>query len=108
MRTTVRLDDALLRDAKRLAAKTGQSLTSVIEDALREKLMRRKALAKGVKATFPTSRGRGLRPGIDLDHSAALLDVMEERGANVRREATGRSTAFRDRNRREKGPGPLI
>lgn len=79
MRTTVRLNDALLRDAKRLAAETGQSLTSLLEDALREKLMRRKARAKAVKATFPTFRGRGLRPGIDLDDSAALLEVMEER-----------------------------
>ena len=78
MRTTVRLKDALLRDAKRFAAETGQSLTSVIEDALREKLMRRKAAPKAVKATFPIFRGRGLRPGIDLDNSAVLLDVMEE------------------------------
>ena len=79
MRTTVRLNDALLREAKKFAAERGQSLTSVIEDALREKLMRRKGSAKPVKATLPTFRGRGLRPGIDLDHSAGLLDVMEER-----------------------------
>lgn len=28
---------------------------------------------------FPTFRGTGLRPGVDLDDSAALLDLMEER-----------------------------
>jgi hypothetical protein len=72
------LDDALLSEAKRFAAETGQSLTSVIEDALREKLMRRKAPAKTAKATFPTFKGRGVRPGIDFDNSAALLDLMEE------------------------------
>jgi len=33
MRTTVRIDDTLLADAKKLAADTGRSLTAVIEDA---------------------------------------------------------------------------
>src|ERR1700675_4442894 len=36
MRTTVRLDDDLLRQTKTLAAQTGRTLTAVIEDALRE------------------------------------------------------------------------
>ena len=78
MRTTIRLDDALLGEAKRFAAETGQSLTSVIEDAVREKLMRWKPPAKRAKATFPTFKGRGVRPGIDLDNSAAVLEMMEE------------------------------
>lgn len=36
MRTTVRLDPQLLGEAKRMAAETGKTLTSIIEDALRE------------------------------------------------------------------------
>lgn len=36
MRPTIRLDDQLLKEAKQLAAQSGRSLTSVIEDALRE------------------------------------------------------------------------
>jgi len=40
MRTTVRLDDDLLRQTKTLAAQTGRTLTAVIEDALRETLAR--------------------------------------------------------------------
>ena len=80
MRTTVRLDDTLLRQAKKLAAETGQSLTAVIEDALREVVGRRAASsARKEKIVFPTFKGRGLRPGVDLDNSAALLDFMEER-----------------------------
>ncbi|MFZ0589423.1 MAG: ribbon-helix-helix protein, CopG family [Bryobacteraceae bacterium] len=80
MRTTVRLDDAILVEAKKLAAETGRSLTSVIEDALREVITRRKTASKAKrKFALPTFKGRGLRPGVDLDNSAALLDAMEER-----------------------------
>lgn len=78
MRTTVRLDERLLRDAKRVAAESGRTLTSVIEDALREKLARHQAHAPRRKAVLPRHRGR-LRPGVDLDDTAALLDRMDER-----------------------------
>lgn len=77
MRTTIRLDDQLLKSAKRLAQDTGKSLTAVIEDALRQILSRRlvKQPRKPVKLT--TVSGRGIRPGINLDDSAALLAFME-------------------------------
>jgi hypothetical protein len=45
MRTTVRLDDGLLEDAKRLAAERGTTLGNVIEDALRERIVRARAQA---------------------------------------------------------------
>ena len=79
MRTTIRLDDALLADAKVLAARTGRTLTSVIEDALRESLARGKARER-TRVELPVFRpaGRGgLQPGVDLSDSAALLDLME-------------------------------
>ena len=79
MRTTVRLDDELLAEAKALAARTGRTLTRVIEDALRQSLAQRDG-PTGSAAPLPTFAGRGLRPGVDLDDSAGLLDVME-RGA---------------------------
>ena len=41
MRTTIYIDDALLAEAKQVAARTGRSLTAVVEDALRESLHRR-------------------------------------------------------------------
>jgi hypothetical protein len=77
MRTTLRLDDDLLRDAKRYAARTGRTLTAVVEDALRETLARSRRPAKRERVTLPTFRGHGLRPGVDLDDSASLLDLME-------------------------------
>jgi hypothetical protein len=78
MRTTIRLDDQLLKSAKRFAHDRGTSLTSVIEDALRQVLSRKtiKQPRKPVKLT--TASGLGVRPGVDLDDSAALLAFMEQ------------------------------
>jgi len=79
MRTTIRLDAALLADAKKLAAESGQTLTRVIEDALRMKLARQKVRRKSPPLRLPTTKGRGLLPGVDLDDSSALLERMEAR-----------------------------
>jgi hypothetical protein len=78
MRTTVRLDEHLLRDAKQLAARTGRTLTAVIEDALRETVARSRKRPPRTRVTLPTFRGNGLRPGVDLDDGASLLEVMED------------------------------
>lgn len=80
MRTTVRLDPNLLTLAKQFALDTKRTLTSVIEDALRQLLTKRHARAHHTKIQLETVRGRGVRPGIDLDNTASLLDFME-RGA---------------------------
>ena len=77
MRTTIRLDDKLLADTKQLAAQTGRTLTSVIEDALREMLSRRARSAGRPPVTLRTVSGQGLLPGVDLDDSASLLDLMD-------------------------------
>ena len=78
MRTTVRLDDRVLAEAKKYAAETGRTLTSVLEDALRETLARRSARAKGRRPVrLRTVKGDGVRPGVDLDDTAALLALME-------------------------------
>ena len=80
MRTTVRLNEDLLADAKKLAAESGRSLTAVIEDALRETLLRKKSPVRHkLRIELPVHHGSGLRPGVDLDNSAALLDLLEER-----------------------------
>ena len=77
MRTTIRIDETLLQDAKHLAVRTGRSLTAVIEDALREALARQRAAAPRQPVEWVTVGGKGLRPGVDLDDSASLLDLME-------------------------------
>jgi len=77
MKITIRLDEALLRQTKKLALETGRTLTAVIEDALREVLARRKDVKTYTKVRFTTFGGSGLRLGVDLDSSAALLELME-------------------------------
>lgn len=81
MRTTIRLDDDLLARAKALAARTGRSLTKVIEDALRAALAQSRPRRRGGRIGLPTAGSGGLRPGIDLDDSAALLDAMDSSDA---------------------------
>jgi plasmid stability protein len=76
MRTTIRLDDALLRRAKARAAAAGRSLNDFIADAVRAALAPRGSEASGAPK-LPTFPGRGLQPGVDLDDTSALLDLME-------------------------------
>jgi Arc/MetJ family transcription regulator len=77
MRTTIRLDEELLTEAKRQAVETGQTLTSLFEEALREALARRESSGKAKAVRLKTFKGDGLRPGIDLDDSASLADAMD-------------------------------
>jgi hypothetical protein len=81
MRTTVRLDDALLERAKREAARREETLTALMEQGLRLVLAQSRSSNRRKRVTLPTSRaGGGVRPGVDLDNNAALLDLMEGRG----------------------------
>ena len=75
MRTTVNIDDRLLVEAKTRAATTGRTLSEVLEDALREALARRGGPEPRV--ALPVFQSVRLMPGVDLDDSAALLDLME-------------------------------
>ena len=84
MRTTIRLDDQLLTEAKRLALESGRTLTAVIEDAVRQVVARRKEPPKAKQTRLITDGGRGLRPGVCLDNNAALLDIMERRSSDPR------------------------
>lgn len=77
MRTTIRIDETLLQEAKHLAVRSGRSLTAVIEDALREALARQRGAAPRAPFVLVTVDGHGLRPGVDLDDSAGLLDLLE-------------------------------
>ena len=76
MRTTVRLDEHLLAEAKKHAAESGKTLAAVLEDALRASLARRGVDAKSKPVRLKTVKGGGVRAGVDLDDNAALLDLM--------------------------------
>ncbi len=78
MRTTIRIDELLLKRAKQLAADSGESLTSIIEDSLRERLARSSSLKTREPVEVITFGGGSLQPGVDLDNNASLLDLMDE------------------------------
>ena len=78
MRTTIRLPEDLLAEAKKLAAERGTTLTRLVEEALRESLARaREGEECPEEFSLTTGGGTGVRPGVDLDDSASLLDLME-------------------------------
>ena len=77
MRTTIRFDDQLLVQAKKLAAERGTTLTALLEDALRETLARRKPSQRRSKIRLTTFGRGGVQPHVDLDDIASLLDRME-------------------------------
>ena len=76
MRTTIHIDDHLFAELKGIAASTKRTLTSVIDEALRESLSRRRDPERPA-VDLPLFHGSGLMPGVDLSDSAALLDHME-------------------------------
>ena len=82
MRTTIRMDDELLRRAKAHAARTGTTLTRLIEDAVRQLLSRRRVSKVREPVCLPTFSGEGVQPGVDLDDTAALVELMDERNAS--------------------------
>ena len=78
MRTTLDLDDEIMRSLKRRSADTGRTLTSLVEEALRSLLQRGARPAPGYRLEWTVVPG-GPRPGIDLSDRDALMDVMDGR-----------------------------
>ncbi len=73
-RTTVRLQDDLVRRAKRKALAEGRSLTALIEDGLRRVLHDRPPLAERVLPPVSSATG-GLMPGVNLEDAAELQEI---------------------------------
>jgi len=78
MRTTLTIDAQILSAFKRQAAETHQTLSGLIEAALREHLARRRDVLATKPLDFPIVGGGGLAPSIDLESNAALLDFVDE------------------------------
>lgn len=78
MRTTVRLRDELLARAKRRAVEQGRTLTSLIEEGL-TLVLAEPATTERRRVRLPVSKASGgTLPGVDLNRSAALADLMDE------------------------------
>ena len=85
MRTTFNLPKDLLIRLKKLAAESGTTMTALVEDALREALARRGRKRPPHRVKVTTFGTGGLQPGVDLDDSAALLDLTEPPAVSDRR-----------------------
>lgn len=77
-RTTIRIDDHLLKEAKKMAVSSNLTLTALIEIALKEKLLKQQKPRKKKPVSLVTFMGNGILPNVDLDDSAALFDLMED------------------------------
>lgn len=76
MRTTISIDDGLLRSAKGQARSRGLTLSQFVEEALRGELSARRTETR--RPEVPVFRGRGgLRPGIDPMSSRGLLEALD-------------------------------
>ncbi len=78
MRTTLNIDNELMKNVKRKAAEAGRTITEVIEEAIRESLYPNRKEAKRFRLRWVTVKGR-LRPGVDLTDRDALYERMEGR-----------------------------
>ncbi len=78
MKTTLDLNDALLTEAKVLAAQQRTSLTRLIEEGLQLRLRPRERQAPNRPLRLPVYRGKGgLAPGLDGLSNKALRDAAD-------------------------------
>lgn len=78
MRTTVNIQDDLLAQARERAAREGKSVGALINDALQAELRRAERTDDPARREpVITFRGQGVRPGVDLNSMADLLDAMD-------------------------------
>jgi hypothetical protein len=77
MRTTITIDDHLLDEVRRRAADRRQTVSQVIEDSVRESLLRGRDERARPFTVRPVDAG-GVQHGVDLDDNAALLALMND------------------------------
>jgi hypothetical protein len=77
VRTTINIRDQALDLCKQKAEETGKSLGEVVSDAIVQAYSQRSSAPRRRRYALPVSGKGGLLPGVDLDDSAALQDVMD-------------------------------
>ncbi len=80
MRTTLNFDDRLIRAAKSRAAQDGETLTRLVERALREYLDGPRVPSKPFRLELLIKEGTRTMPGVNLDDRDSLYELMEGRG----------------------------
>jgi hypothetical protein len=79
MRTTVDINDALLRTAKKRAADENATLREILDRALRQYLSAAQP-RRGFKLRWKPHQGGGhLQPGVVLEDRDSLFEIMDGR-----------------------------
>ena len=78
MKTTLNFDDRLIRTAKQRAAEEGETLTRLVERALRDYLRTSRGPRHPFRAELLTKRGRPVA-GVNLDDRDMLHERMDGR-----------------------------
>lgn len=79
MKTTLDINDALLADAKALAARQRTSLTRLIEEGLQLRLRASAPAGKTLRPRIPVFKGRGgLVVGVNPLSNKALLQALDD------------------------------
>ena len=76
MRTTIDIDDPILKELKRLQRREGKSLGRLVSDLLAESLASARRASPGAPPFEWIAKPMGAR--IDLTDKHALLDAMDE------------------------------
>ncbi|MBT5903725.1 MAG: DUF2191 domain-containing protein [Opitutaceae bacterium] len=78
MRTTLSIDDTLLKKAKQAALNNNRSVSAEIEEALRMTLLpRSKSAQQAAARPLKTFAGSGTQSQVDLHSNSSLADFME-------------------------------
>jgi len=77
MRTTINLPDDLILQAKKAALESDTTMTEIIANALRESLSKNRRNGKRKEFRVITYGSGGVFPGVDLDDTSSLLDLMD-------------------------------
>jgi len=79
MKTTVEIADPLLREARKVAAREGTTVRSLIEEGLR-RVLAEKRRKSPFRLRLVTSGGRGLRPELRDASWDDIRDLSYQRG----------------------------
>ncbi len=78
MRTTLDIDDPILKDLKRLQQRDGKSLGRLVSDLLAKALAESQAAGRSPPPVFRWN-SRPMKAMIDLADKHAVLDAMDDR-----------------------------
>lgn len=78
MRTTIDIDDPILKDLKRLQRREGKSLGRLVSDLLAQALVSAHSAEAAAAHAF-NWHSRPMKAKVDLTDKDAILDAMDER-----------------------------